>query len=183
MRAPKVDWRSRLREFVRATAANDYSWRRPNVRHIASGAYFPSLYDETTGPIVIGVDTSGSMSDAELQQICAELNAVLDTVKPERVDVVYCDTKVAYAQTFRPEDYPVAMSAAGRGGTMLSPVWDYVRSESLDPVCAILATDLCLGVADLGNAPGFPVLVLSTGGDAPVDGPLPYGELVKVDLA
>jgi predicted metal-dependent peptidase len=128
MREPKVDWRSRLREFIRSLAANDYTWR-PNVRHIAHGDYFPSLCDETTGPLVIGVDTSGSMSDGELSQIAAEINSVLDTVRPERIDVVYCDTQVTYADVFRPEDYPIHMDARGGGGTSMAPIWPYVAPD------------------------------------------------------
>lgn len=181
-REPAVDWRAVLREFVRATAANDYSWRRPNVRHIATGDYLPSLYSETVGPIVMGVDTSGSVSQAELDVVCSELNGCLDTARPESVEVVYCDTHIANHEVFRPDDYPVRMNAKGRGGTDLRGIWPFLAEHDIDPVCAIVTTDMELHVADLGEEPPFPVLFLSTGRPSPVDGPLPFGMLVRVEM-
>jgi predicted metal-dependent peptidase len=181
IRAPQVDWRAVLREFVRSVAAGDYSWRRPNPRMLGTGDYLPSLYSEETGPIAMGVDTSGSVSQAELDAVCAELNGCLDTARPESVHVVYCDAQVHGHQEFKPDDWPVTMQAKGRGGTHLAPVWPYLREHDIDPVCAIITTDMELCVRDLGEAPDFPVLILSTGRDAPMDGPLPFGTLVKVD--
>lgn len=180
-RAPAVDWRAVLREFVRATAANDYSWRRPNPRFLATGDYLPSLYSETVGPIAMGVDTSGSVSQAELDIVCSELNGCLDTARPESVDVIYCDTHVAHHESFKPDDWPVKMQAKGRGGTDLRGIWPYLAGKDIDPVCAILTTDMELNIADLGDAPPFPVLILSTGREHPIDGPLPFGTLVRVE--
>ena len=184
--APKVDWRAQLREFLRARSAGDYSWRRPNVRHIGSGAYFPALQDESTmGTLELGVDSSGSNWWA-MPLVCGELNGILDTVKPERVEVIYVDVKVHHAETFRAGDYPVRIEPHGCGGTHLAPVWGWRDSADnpapYEPDCAILVTDLELNVSDLGNDPGYPVLILSTAGrDAPMDGPLPFGRLVKID--
>jgi predicted metal-dependent peptidase len=181
IRAPQVDWRAVLREFVRSVAAGDYSWARPNVRHLAAENYFPSLYSEETGPLLVGVDTSGSVSQAELDAICAELNGCLDTARPESVDVIYCDAAVAGHEKFKPDDWPVRMAVKGRGGTHLAPIWKYAREHDIDPVCAIVTSDMELCVRDLGDDPGVPVLWLSTGRDAPMDGPLPFGTLVKVE--
>jgi predicted metal-dependent peptidase len=129
----------------------------------------------------MGVDTSGSVSQAELDVVCSELNACLDTVRPEQVDVVYCDTRVAHHEVFKPEDWPVRMTAKGRGGTDLRGIWPYLAEHDVDPVCAILTTDMELCVADLGAEPEYPILILSTGRDAPIDGPLPFGTLVKIE--
>jgi predicted metal-dependent peptidase len=170
-----------LREFVRATAANDYSWQRPNRRFIGDGDWLPSLYDETTGPIMMGVDTSGSVSQAELNVVASELNGCLDTARPESVHVVYCDAKVHGHEVFAPDDWPVRMRVQGRGGTDLRGIWPYAERHDINPVCAIVTTDMELRVADLGAEPDFPVLFLSTGRAAPMDGPLPFGTLVKVE--
>lgn len=183
VRAPAIDWRAVLREFVRSVAANDYSYRRANTRHLATGDYFPSLYDETVGPIAMGVDTSGSVSQAELNQVCDELNGCLDIARPQSVHVVYCDAQVHGHEVFAPDDWPVKMHAPGRGGTDLRGIWPYLAEHDIDPVCAIITTDMELRVADLGEDPGYPVLFLSTGQDHPGDGQLPFGTLVKLDAA
>lgn len=181
VRAPSVDWRAVLREFVRSAAANDYSWRKGNYRHLADGNWFPSLYDETVGPIAMGVDTSGSVSQDELNIVCDELNGCLDNARPESVHVLYCDAKVHGHEVFKPDDWPVRMNVQGRGGTDLRGLWGYMVAHDIDPVCAIVTTDMELRVEDLGEEPYFPCLFLSTGRDHPMDGPLPFGTLVKVE--
>lgn len=181
VRAPQVDWRAVLREFVRTVAAGDYSWRKPNHRHLAAGHYFPSLWSEETGPIAMGVDTSGSVSQAELDAVCAELNGCLDTARPESVHVVYCDAQVHGHEVFKPDDWPVRMAAKGRGGTDLRAIWPYLDQHEVNPACVIVTTDMELCVRDLGDEPPFPVLILSTGRSEPMDGPLPFGTLVKVE--
>jgi predicted metal-dependent peptidase len=182
MQAPQVDWRACVRDWLRRAACNDYSWQRPNVRHLAAGDYFPSLYTESCGPLLCITDTSGSVTTRELEHVCGELNDLLPSVRPEFVDVLYTDTRVAHAERFMPEDWPIKLSVSGRGGTHLAPAWEYVREQGIDPVGAIITTDLELNVSDLGEDPGYPVLVLSTGRAAPIDGPLPFGELVKVQV-
>ena len=181
VRAPTVDWRAVLREFIRSASRNDYSWRRPNTRFLASGDYLPSLYDETIGPLAIGVDTSGSVSQAELEAVCAELNGILDTVKPEFVAVAYADARVHTHERFEPDDYPVKMRVVGRGGTDLRGLWPYFEEQDINPCCAIVCTDMQLRVADLGTDPGFPVLWCTTGRIEPADGPVAFGTVIKVD--
>jgi hypothetical protein len=64
---PQVDWREVLREFIQTTCTgNDYStWKRPNRRYIGAGVYMPSGISEKVDELVIAVDTSGSIPDAD----------------------------------------------------------------------------------------------------------------------
>lgn len=179
IKAPQVDWRAQLREFVRKASRNDYSWARPNSRFLATGDYLPSLHDETIGPLAMGVDTSGSVSQQELEAVCSELNAILDTVHPESVAVVYCDAKVHHHELFEADQFPVKMRVMGRGGTDLSGIWPYLAEQEINPCLAIVTTDMELRVSDLGDEPPFPVLILSTGRAKPIDGELP--QLVRLE--
>ena len=65
LRAPKVDWREQLREFVSTICNNKEvsTWKRPHRRFIGQDVYMPSMTGESVGKIVIGVDTSGSIGD------------------------------------------------------------------------------------------------------------------------
>ncbi|HXE51292.1 MAG TPA: VWA-like domain-containing protein, partial [Ramlibacter sp.] len=183
VRAPAVDWRAVLREFVRSVAANDYSWRRANPRFLATGDYLPSLWSEEIGPLAIGVDTSGSVSQAELEAVCSELNGILDTVKPEFVAVAYADARVHSHEVFKPDDWPVKMAVQGRGGTDLRGLWPYFDKHDITPCCAIVCTDMELRVADLGEEPPYPVLICTTGRMEPMDGPVAFGQVIKVELS
>lgn len=172
IRAPEIDWRDALRRYLSAVAHADYSWSRPNVRHLATGDYLPSLHSESLGEVLVAIDTSGSITGDELAAFTAEVNAILEDTRPERVHAVYCHAAVYKAEEFAPEDYPVAFSGLQSGGTAFAPVWDWARENSVEPVCAIFLTD-CQG--PFGDDPGFPVLWVSTMQAIP-----PYGEVVRL---
>jgi len=156
---PILDWREILRTFIDHTARNDYSWIHPNRRHIASGIYLPSFRSNGLKPLVLAVDTSGSIRQSELNQFQAELNDILQSY-PSTVNVVYCDSQISGTQTFTPDQYPVELKAVGFGGTDLRPPFDWAVKNVPDAGCIIYLTDL------QGNSPeadpGIPTLWVST---------------------
>ena len=64
--AAKVDWRELLRRTWSDTIPSDYSWMRPNRRHVWSGLYLPGITSEGVAEIAIAVDCSGSVSSRQL---------------------------------------------------------------------------------------------------------------------
>jgi len=110
-------------------------------------------------PIVIGVDTSGSVSNEELGMYAAEVNAAIDAVSPERVHVVYCDTKVQHTDTFEAGEQ-VTLEPHGGGGTRFSPVLDWIADRGIDPAALIYFTDL--RSSDFGEDPEYPTLWMTT---------------------
>jgi predicted metal-dependent peptidase len=139
-------------------------------RHIARGLYLPSLRSETLGPVVVAVDTSGSIDDATLAAFSAEVTAIMDEVAPEAIHVVYCDEAVAGTETYHAGDV-IALTPRGGGGTAFRPVFDWIARSDIQPVCAIYLTDL--DGDDFGPAPDYPVLWVSTGKTG-----APFGEVI-----
>lgn len=156
---PILDWREILRTFVDRTARNDYSWIHPNRRHIASGIYLPSFRSNGLKPLVLAVDTSGSIGQRELNQFQAELNDILQSY-PSTVNVVYCDSRISAIQTFLPEEYPVELKPVGSGGTDLRPPFDWAMKNVPDACCIIYLTDLQGKSPEID--PGIPTLWVST---------------------
>lgn len=138
---PQVDWRDQLRRFVTQISKDDYSWARPNRRYLSAGFYLPTLYSESMGDIVVGIDTSGSIDDKTLQTFGSEIRALTAAVRPTKVHVVYCDAEVNHVDTFGPYD-EMRFAAHGGGGTAFKPVFDYVETHQLAPECVIYLTDL-----------------------------------------
>jgi predicted metal-dependent peptidase len=167
---PKVDWRDVLRRYLFAAARSDYAWTPPNRRHIARGLYLPSLRSETLGPVVVAVDTSGSIDDTTLATFAAEITAILDEAAPAAIHVVYCDDAVAGTETYAPGDV-IELSPRGGGGTAIRPVFDWIARSDIQPVCAIYLTDL--DGRDFGPEPDYPVLWVSTDLTA-----APFGEVI-----
>ena len=158
-----VDWATVLRRFMTSSAQRDYSWSRPNRRHIDSGLYLPALHSEAMPPIIFAIDTSGSMSSDELAMIWNEIQHVAGEIRPEAIHVIQCDTRISGADEYQPFDLPDTLEAKGRGGTAFSPVFEYVEENVMrTPACLIYCTDL--GANDFPDpAPAYPVMWAVTG--------------------
>lgn len=138
---PQVDWREQLRRFVTQISKDDYAWARPNRRYLSAGMYLPGLYSENMGPIVVGIDTSGSIDGPTLAAFGAEIRALVAAVKPSEIHVVYCDAEVNHVDVFTPYD-DMQFKPHGGGGTAFKPVFDYVAKKGLKPECLVYLTDL-----------------------------------------
>jgi predicted metal-dependent peptidase len=172
-RESRQDWRAILRDFIAATVATDYSWSPPNRRYVASGLYLPSVRHEGVGKIVIGVDTSGSIGEEELRQFAGEISAISDQAQPELIYVVYCDAAVSSTQEFGPSE-PITLEPKGGGGTDFRPVFEWVETSDVQPVCLIYLTDLCC--RDYPAAPPpYPVLWATDSRRI-----APFGETIKI---
>jgi predicted metal-dependent peptidase len=170
--APKVDWRDVLRRYLSTAAKSNYAWTPPNRRYIARGLYLPSLRNETLGPVVIAVDTSGSINNATLAAFGAEITAILDEAAPEAIHVVYCDAVVKGTACFEPGD-TIHLAPQGGGGTAFGPVFEWVAQSDVQPVCAVYLTDL--DGRDFGPTPDYPVLWVTTWKTA-----APFGEVIPL---
>ena len=173
-RESKTDWRAILRDFVTATTPADYSWTPPNRRYVASGLYLPSVERTGLGPIVIAVDTSGSIGGHELEQFAGEISAIASEAAPECIHVVYCDAAVQSSQEFVSGD-TVHLEPKGGGGTDFKPVFAWVEENGVLPHCLIYLTDLCCH--SFPEVPEYPVLWVTDSRRTS-----PFGETVRIAL-
>lgn len=145
MLEPKVDWRDALREFVSSSVRgkDEYTWRRMNKRHMANDIYLPSMDNETIGEVVVGIDTSGSIGEKQLNEFATELVSICEATSPEKVRIIWWDAEVAGTQEFS-GDYTGIASALkpeGGGGTRVSCVSEYINEHRISADCVIVFTD------------------------------------------
>ena len=181
MHQSQVEWRELLRRFIYTHSKTDYSWSRPNQRYLSQGLYLPALDTPALPAIVLAIDTSDSMSSAELAQIWSEIHQLSAELNPESVHVLQRDTRVSAADEYQPGNLPEELQAKGRGGTLFSTACAYV-DENLDrrPACMIYCTDLyCNDYPD--PPPDYPVLWLVTGPNKPQQD-APFGERIDLDF-
>jgi predicted metal-dependent peptidase len=142
---PKVDWREVLRDFVAsATKGKDeFTWRKFNKRMLANDMYLPSLENESIGEIVVAIDTSGSIGQAQLNEFASELASICDTCSPEVVRVLWWDTSVHGEQVFKGDYANIAsmLKPEGFGGTHVSCVNKYVMEKGIKAECVLVFTD------------------------------------------
>ena len=162
---PKVDWREALREFVSSAmkGKDEFTWRRMNKRHLANDVYLPSMENETIGEIIVAIDTSGSIGSHEITEFATELASICDVVSPERVRVLWWDTKVHGEQIFDGQYNDIAslLKPRGGGGTRASCVNEYINQEKLTAECVLMFTDGYLE-SDLHWAISCPTLWMIT---------------------
>jgi predicted metal-dependent peptidase len=159
---PKVDWREQMREFVKSVCAgkDTSSWRRPNRRFIGSDIYLPTLVSERVNRLVVATDTSGSISNHELNAAMAEFVGICDQVKPEHIDLLYWGSHVAGHETYDGADASNIVSSTrpvGGGGTSPSCITAYLNEKRLDADCVVVFTDGEVGT-DWGGTWPCPVL-------------------------
>ena len=164
----KVDWRDVLKDFLRTYAAGgDLStWRRPSRRGMAQDLYMPSRISETAKRIAIGVDTSGSIGQAQLTRALTEIMAACETVKPEVVDVVYWDATVAGHEVYEGDAVTTLANVTrpkGGGGTDPTCMARYFDARGIKPDCIIPFTDGLVGT-NWGNWPAPVLWCISTKG-------------------
>jgi predicted metal-dependent peptidase len=176
----RVPWHEVLEKFFTSRASQHLTWQRPNRRY---ETYMPSrLPAPALGTVVIGIDTSGSVSGEMLQEFAGHVNAVMESCRPERIYVVYCDAGVQKVEEFTEDDLPIEFHAPGGGGTDMTQILRFAEEEKLYPdVCCIL-TD---GLTPFADAP-FPVLWCIAGQTRPGFGESdriksPFGETVYVE--
>lgn len=151
----KVDWKEAIHTFVSEVTRDDYSFKRPNLRYINSKFYIPMLHSEKMKPILLGIDTSGSIDDKMLSIFGGHLQAIQEQRNVD-VNVVYIDANVNKVEYFEVGD-DIRLSAVGGGGTDFRPLFEYYNDDTEnDYSCIIYLTDMEGTFPD--NAPDIPVL-------------------------
>lgn len=173
MKESKIDISDVLMRFVEMSAKNDYSWQKPNKRYLETGFFLPSLYSEELPPVAIAIDTSGSISNSDLQEFTGILENVLATFNTS-LHVIYCDSSVKHTEDFTRDEMPITLNAKGGGGTRFSPVFEHIEKQEEQPICLVYLTDM--DCSDWGKEPEYPVLWIQTKGRKKE---APFGETIR----
>ena len=132
MLEPKVDWREVLRRFVRTSLKDrdSPSWRKAHKNYLWQDIILPSIVGKRMKHLVIAMDTSGSIQGEMLSLFMGELNKVVTTTNPDRVDVLYWDTEVAGHETHKGAAKSIVSKTKPKGGGGTNP--DCVPAFMLD---------------------------------------------------
>ena len=139
---PAVDWRPLLRGAIRSAIGEiagmvDYSYRRPSRRRVP-GVVLPSM-TEPVPTVAVVIDTSGSMSTAQLDAAWTEVQGAIRAVgiRRELVTVLMNDVAVEVVDT--PGATRVELS--GGGGTDLRNGIDHAMGLRPRPGIVVVLTD------------------------------------------
>lgn len=145
MLEPHVDWRKEFADFVSSTCKgkDEYTWRRFNRRMLPNDMYLPTVENETIGEIIVGIDTSGSIGQEQLNEFASELVSIANAVQPEAIRILWWDTKVHGEQLFTEnyEQIGSLLKPLGGGGTRVSSVSEYINKKKIKAECVVVFTD------------------------------------------
>lgn len=171
-----VPWHQVLADYLTQLVPADYSWARPNRRHIADGLYLPGVDRmPQLGTVAIAIDTSGSVTPTELAHFEAHTNDVLEACNPEKVVVIYCDHRVQAVDEYTQDDMPIRFrNPKGGGGTAFDPVFDWVEAQDIEPDVLVYMTDMA---GRQPVEPPYPVVWAATADAEPW-----FGKQVRIRL-
>jgi len=131
---PSFPWKQYLRRFV-GNSSISYTKklrRKYNKRYTLN----PGLKIKFKNHILVGVDTSGSVSTDELKEFMNEICHMHKT--GHQITVAQCDTQIGSIEVFNPKkDWDIK----GRGGTDFQPVIDHYNEKKGVYTALIYLTD------------------------------------------
>jgi predicted metal-dependent peptidase len=166
----QVRWQQVLARFMRETIDQEWSFSRPNRKHLWRGIYLPGPMEITGGRFVVAIDTSGSMSDLDLALVLGEIDAIRRTCTCE-LTVLQFDAQIhakAEFSRWSDEDEKVGstkvMRVFGRGGTDLRLPFGWAEEECQKgrSISALIVCTDGYGPLPREAPRGLPVLFLLT---------------------
>ena len=156
------------------------TWRRLNRRLLHAGL-FAGADGEETPPLVIVIDTSGSINDQILAAFDGKIKRVVADFRPRAVTIIYCDSSInGTPETYTPDDLP-PLTPHGGGGTDFRPPFNWVRDHMDEPPAALVyLTDLDGPAPGAADAPDFPVIWATIPGFR--QRPPEFGQIVPILL-
>ena len=166
----QVCWRQMLSRFMREPVDREWSYARPNRKHLWRGLYLPGPVDIEGGRFVLAIDTSGSMSDHDLSLVLGEVDAIRRSCACE-LTVLQFDAGIhATAEFNRWSDTDdtigstKVMRVFGRGGTDLRLPFDWAEEQRRNGrrISALIVCTDGFGPLPQKAPSGLPVLFMLT---------------------
>jgi predicted metal-dependent peptidase len=132
--APKFDWRGYMRRFTGiSTKVFTKKIRRKENRKFPES---PGLKLKMKQHMLLGIDTSGSVSDSELQEFMSEIHHIYKAGVD--VTIIQCDTSIRAIESYKGK---FELNVLGRGGTEFDPVLEYYNENQKRYTSLVYFTD------------------------------------------
>ena len=132
--APKFDWRGYMRRFTGiSTKVFTKKIRRKENRKFPES---PGLKLKMKQHMLLGIDTSGSVSDSELQEFMSEIHHIYKAGVD--VTIIQCDTSINSIESYKGK---FELNVIGRGGTEFDPVLEYYNENQKRYTSLVYFTD------------------------------------------
>ena len=171
-----LDWSDVLRQWLTARCAG--GWNKPFNAPIftSTGTVAAGRQNKALPEIVVVVDTSCSVPDSLLSEMLAQLQHCLDTLRPEAIHLVSCDSRIREVHELREGDF-VPTKLIGGGGTFFRPAFEWMKENVPHAEGMIYLTDGEAWDMSYVEEPTCPMLWLDYGSRGA--SAYPFGEVVS----
>lgn len=140
---PKVNWRDLLKQSIQSCITDDFTWMRPNRKHMYGGIFLPTLKKDETIDIEIAIDMSGSITESMGRDFMSEIHGIMNQYHDFNIGVLTFDTKVYNHQKFTKDNIDDFMryKLGGGGGTDFLCFWNHWQKNQIEPKLAVIFTD------------------------------------------
>lgn len=141
---PIKDWRIILREFIEPEP-NDYTFVKPDYRidYDTFGCFLPSFNEEEekVEDIYFWIDTSGSVSDSDLNYIYSEVAGAIQQFDRFTGYLGFFDYSAYEPKRFEDFNSLKEIKPQGGGGTNFHAPFNWLNDNNINPKCVIMLTD------------------------------------------
>jgi predicted metal-dependent peptidase len=175
---PKISWKQYLLKYVKSSLPYDITFSKPNKKFLSQGIILPGVVKENMD-IVIALDTSGSISDTELQDFLTEMKGIARSHNNVKMTVIQADAEVQDVCdiTSRSVGELLDFKLKGRGGTSHKPVFKYIEENIVRCKLLVAFTDGYSDIQDL-ERPAYNVMWAVTKGGKSED--MHFGEVIEL---
>jgi predicted metal-dependent peptidase len=173
LKSGQLNWRHYLWRYLVRTPIDFRDFDR---RFVGKRMYLETLEDETVH-VAVAVDTSGSISDLQIQAFLSEVQSILLSYPHLNCQLYYADAELHGPYALTP--YSSLPTPIGGGGTDFRPFFTKL-SQDHSPWVTTVAVYLTDGYGFFpSQPPSFPVLwVVTPGGQDSAQ--FPFGETVRL---
>jgi len=180
---PQRTYKDDILDIMEEITRDDYSWAYPNKKY---DIYLPSLHDLVLAELVVIVDSSGSVSQTELEVYAAEISGILTEFQGLQIHVIFHHVQAYHIETYTSDDFPISFGHIISGGTDYKHAYKRIEEEGYEPKVILHFTDLNVNKSSYPEKePEFPVFWMNTS-PRKSDGSLrhsrpPWGTVIDLD--
>ena len=142
---PKVNWKKELKKFLNS-ATNLYDYTLPNKRTLASGSVTYGRKKSGDGSIktlVLPVDTSFSISKAQIKVFVEEVLRLTTQMEIEKTIIIYCSDDIDAVDIVNKGQKPDFSKIASTGSNArgFKPPFEWIKNNNINPTAVIYLSD------------------------------------------
>lgn len=129
-----IDYKKYISRTISSIIPNDFSFNRRSDKGRSIGKHLPGVKKEDKADVIMGIDTSGSVSEDMLAKFTGELQGICQTYSSIDLTVIQHDSEIQDVEEYdnaKPSEFE-NLNVKGRGGTDHTPVFDEIENEYIN---------------------------------------------------